>query len=319
MNWKIINNIDWNQKLKIFEINSYYNLNEYGQIKNKEKWKVVKLAYIKNEKMISATQILYKKFLGIFVFFLPGGFEGNTNAIIIDDLKTYLTKQFNNRFIIVIDFYKNFSCNFDNLSFYKFNSQSNETLIKNLQTQNVDLLSTYSKNFKRNVERSKRYNIKISIIKKPNIKEQYDLYYEMVKFKKINNFYSYKKFICFYKYFEKSIICFEARKDNKLIGYRTFIKNINIGWDLFATSNYIGKKMYVNYALLNKVFEFCLQNKIAKFDLSGIDREQNKNVYNFKKGTGSEHLMRPGRYYHSSNILINLILKFFLYNKKYFT
>ena len=59
-------------------------------------------------------------------------------------------------------------------------------------------------------------------------------------------------------------------------------------FDLLAAANPSARKVYASHELLWQLFNDCFEKGILRYDLGGVDPQQNKGVFDFKKGTGAE-------------------------------
>ncbi len=313
MGWFISkkNEENWDFYLCELKNNSFYNLYDYREFAKINGWKNLKIFYSLNKKVSSIASLLIKKKNFLNVIHVPGGIQGKNNNFILKDLYKFIRQNFGIMTVIMIDLQDSIDEKYSYKNWYRVSSRKYETIIKSLSLKKVELIDTFSKNFRRNCIRSEKYNDTLKQVKIPDIDELYELYNEMEQYKRIDKQYSKEQLSYKIKYLRNNIINFELRDSNKkLISFRSFIFFNNYAWDYLAVTGKKGRKKYSSYKILNHIFKFCIDNKITKYDLSGIDVKNNLGVYNFKKGTG-------GKLYRRIGILINspiLILKilFFL-------
>ena len=319
MKWEIFKHrkLTWDELISNLNQKSYYNTENYSHYANYEKWKSLKIEYIDNhEKILSACQIFIKSKFFIKIINIPGGIEGIFDKKIIEDLIIFLKKKFGSFTIILCDIFHEDETLINLGSWSKLSKKNNSTIIKDLNFKKNVLLNTYTKNFRHNCKRSNKYEIKIYKVLEPNIEELYSLYLEMESYKKIHSQHSYKQLKNKIVKMKKNCLNFEVRtKSNELISFRSFIVNNSCAWDYLAVTGKKGRKIYASYKLIHHIFEYCIERKINKYDLSGIDIIKNKGVYNFKKGSGGKEYTRYGLIYNSPIKIIKFIFFIFLFFK----
>ena len=63
----------WNSIVSSFDYYDYYSLYEWGELRKKNNWQILRIINIKNNKITFACQIFYKKKFFINFFWIPGG------------------------------------------------------------------------------------------------------------------------------------------------------------------------------------------------------------------------------------------------------
>ena len=56
----------------------------------------------------------------------------------------------------------------------------------------------------------------------------------------------------------------------------------------------------------------CIKNNVKYFDFSGINKQVNKGVYNFKKGTGSKEFEKLGLWQYYRFSFFNKLFKYLI-------
>ena len=74
----------------------------------------------------------------------------------------------------------------------------------------------------------------------------------------------------------------------------------NLAWDFIALTTPAGRKTYASYAVFWYLAQKCFEAGVRQIDLSGIDPEKNKGVYDFKNGTGATPIEYQGEWEVSS-------------------
>lgn len=316
--WKIFNE---NSNLK-FESDqlidlSYFNHSSYSQM-YPNNWINFTIVYTKNQKIISFARIIVIKKYFFKLIHIPGGIEGKFDSEVISDLYNFIKIQYDYFSIIFINFHQKNSLN--NLIHRKFskiiNLHETRMVMKKSLTDKDLLYKSYSKNWRHNLNRSKKFSNLIFINQSPNIKELMDLYNEMSKLKNFKIFITKVYLERIFKYLNKKIIHLECRIDGKLIAFRTCFYHKDIAWDLLACSNKLSKKNYSTYTIMHKMFSILIEKNIRIFDFSGVDKKNNLGVYNFKKGAGSVEYNKIGEYTYSKNLILKYIFVLFIFLKR---
>lgn len=74
----------------------------------------------------------------------------------------------------------------------------------------------------------------------------------------------------------------------------------NLAWDFIALTTPAGRKTYASYTVFWHLAQKCSDAGVQQIDLSGIDPENNKGVYDFKNGTGATLIEYQGEWEISS-------------------
>ena len=67
-------------------------------------------------------------------------------------------------------------------------------------------------------------------------------------------------------------------------------------WDILAAVSPQGRKQYSSYVTAWALLNHCANSNISQYDLSGIDPESNKGVYDFKHGIGASEIKYIGEW-----------------------
>ena len=307
---------EWDKLIFISGNINIYQSYSWGEFSKSSRWKTYRLIEKdKNKKGLNLTILLREYPLGVGVVWCQGikylDFSEKKNSIqkaIKDVLKIriiYLRLRF-------LDEYTNSSKSklldqgwkkcYSNLS-------NNETLIYNFE-KNLFL----SKNWKKNLKRSESSNISISQWQNPNAEIIFDLYKKLEEFKNLKRQFSLFDINQLIEKFGKDLIVVIGKNsDGKIISLRGALIIKNYALDIFSISTYEGRKKYAGYGTFWKLLEICRNRKIKSYDLGGIDKRNNKSVYNFKKGTGAEDYKYLGEYDWSNFKLFRHIFGLIIY------
>lgn len=297
-------------------------INHFGYIELLKKigWQATSLLYKKDSQIKSFCNIFLKKRFGFFLFYIPGGIEGFCNKKNIKELTLFINHLMKGNKIIFINLHNEFD---DSKLLPKnyikvFNLHETRMVMKKNLFDYESIEYKYSKNWRHNLNRSKKKEFKIEKLQKPNIDEMIILYEDMSKIKKYKINISKNYLEDLFYYLKENIIYYEARVSGKLIAFRAvYFFGIN-AWDLLACSNQYSKKNYCTYKIMDNIFYDLRKLNIKNFDFSGVDKVKNLGVYNFKKGAGSKEFLKFGEYVYSKNIILKYIFLSFIFFKRIF-
>ena len=186
---------------------------------------------------------------------------------------------------------------------------SGQSMLLNNGLNKADLSSGLTKNWKRNLKRSKRYNLKIEKWENPNGAEIYDLYRRMETYKGLAPQYSKQEIVGMCKHLKNHIVFYRCvGKDGNLSGIRACSRLGYKAWDQLAAVDEAGRKRYVSYALIWQLLLDCGQAGVKEYDLCGVDLKNGLGVYNFKKGTGAKLITYLGEMENSSSWMVKKLL-----------
>ena len=322
MTWQVSNleKDEWDKQISTFNQRSFHNIYSFGLVKQKQSWNILRILYKKNNSIISAAQIFYKKKF-IFRFInISGGIEGEINEIILNDLIIFIKEKFGNYHFTIMNLYSSKS-HLNKIGLWKkmiYSYEANLTMKKELSLNIDDLKKTFTKNWRHNLNRSKKYDYNICINKNPNIQELLDCYDELEKIKSIKIYYTHEELSLFFKYLKDNIIHIEAREGTNLLAFRTLIFNTQFGWDFLASANLKARKNYSTYRIMYNIFLESINREVLNIDLSGIDPKKNLGVYNFKKGTGAKEFRRYGELVYSPIFIIRYVILILIFFKRIF-
>jgi len=315
---------EWNNLVSLSHVHAgCYQLYEWGEYKRQSGWTPFRIVGNDNDKKC-VIQVLVKKNWLLSVIFVPG--MGLNYASGLDDLFF--------KFIAQCVGTKNI---YLRISFpMKGNYDVHNSLIKNKwciprsyigasQSMLYDLsdsddirLANASKNWRHNLRRAlKKREI---IIKQATIDDVgviVEIYRDMENNKNLDEQFSEKNILSMFNAFKQNFILYYATNlRGQLLGLRGAIFLGNNAVDFMAATTMLGRKTYSSYMLFWKLTQKCKSEGVLNYDMSGIDKENNKGVYNFKKGTGAEEILYLGEYEKSSGIVIKSIINYIISFRK---
>jgi len=175
------------------------------------------------------------------------------------------------------------------------------------------LLETASSNWRHNLRRGLKRNLRVERWNTPSMDEILKVYRSMESFKGIETQYSESDMRSIFTSLGNNIILFRSLDDaGNVLALRACVTFGKSGWDFLAASSEEGRKQYSSHVLLNAIFNYCAEKSIVNYDMSGISPNAAGGVYKFKKGTGAKHIEFLGEWEWSSRwwlkLLFNLAL-----------
>jgi len=290
MSWyeKNYSNKEWIDILNKFDLQSFKSI-DIGYSTAHNKLSFSKIIYNHNHEIKSVCLIKYFYKFGVFVVNIDGGIEGEINKKIIIDLLFFLKKKFK-VFILKID-HQNLehSHYFDDLGFFNLVNKKRFDQYKIFESiiDEKNLLESFSQYWRRNYKRSKRNKLDIKNNDLDFDKNLSNIFEELSQIKKIKNMHNSYTLKSILTNFKENLFISKAYYNNKLVSLRAIIFFKKTCWDILSATTMEGRKNYASYAVTYEILKFCLNSKIDIYKLSGVDPINNKSVYNFKKGIGS--------------------------------
>ena len=198
-----------------------------------------------------------------------------------------------------------------------FSLNSNMTMILKISNNNKQILSNFSRNWKRSIKKSSKSKLIIRQIFDP--KEITVIYNEMriSKSLKSHEIYDFKSIKSILESFKDNIIVLGAYDtSNKLVAIRGAVYLNQIATDIFAATNQKGKSLSASNGLFYQLILNCREEGCIYYDLNGISPRDNMGVFLFKQGTGAEAVSLVGEFESSTNKLLSLLINLYLFIKR---
>ena len=306
---------EWNN-LVINSSGGCYQSYEWGEYKKHKGWIPFRIIRL-DKKTLYPVQMLAKKYWIFYLIFIPG----------LGDAKQ-LDKNFYNYIRELVGtnaFY--LRCSFP----INYNQEIHDSLIKNKWitpiyyisarhsmiydlSESEDIrLNNASKNWRHNLRRSLKKEILIKIATGSDINKIIDIYREMESTKGLSEQFSEKDILNIINEFSEKLLLYYATNSNgDLLGLRGALLLGNKAVDIMAATSVAGRNTYSSYILFWELTKKCKALGVKNYDMGGINKINNKGVYNFKKGTGAKEIKYLGEYEMATSNLLrtmtNLII-----------
>jgi len=321
--WRLYDDTDtqWDELLSLFENRSYSQLYHWGEYKKEFNWHVLRLIVKDNQdNCIGLAQCLYKIYpFSIGVMWVPGGPLGDLSVIgnnfFNSAYKFSKLKYLYCRISPMVKRGKIKGIDGWRLVHQSFNTRKD--MILELDDCKLDVGIKISKNWRKNHRRSENYDLVTENIINFDYKIIETIYRDMEKYKKIKMQYSTAELINIFKKLSKYLVIYICKnKKGVPIAVRGCLIHKHKAWDFIAATNREARKKYASYKLFWDILKHCINNKVYSYEMGGIDPENNKGVWNFKKGTGAIEISYEGEYENSTMpILTSLVNTYIKYSR----
>jgi hypothetical protein len=178
----------------------------------------------------------------------------------------------------------------------------------------AERINRTSKNWGRNLRRAQKQGNIFRLWELPDPAEMHAVYCAMQEYKSLGDQFSRDALASILGRFGRR--CVVVRCDDaagRLLAFRGALLFGNRGWDIFAATTTAGRKVYASHGAFWELMNQCIGLGVTWYDMSGVDPEKGKGVYDFKKGTGAQDLKFLGEWDAASFPLLrrlsNLVVK----------
>ena len=314
-NWSLYNGDydNWKAQVSQMEATTYLHDNEWAEHLENLGWAVCRWHYQQNGKSIAFLQGFLKCYpFGVGVLWFPDWIIGNykLSCEVTDILRKSLSLRF-----LTIRIRSHHPKNDQELKFlnlaFSIPSKpfgSSLTMHLDLSISTDELLKGLTKNWRRNLKRSKKLDYEIVEVRDSDtIAELYSNLREAKGLSKL--FFSKQQIESLMNSYGSQIVVIGAKTPDGIIqAIRGAIIRDNQAIDIFAATNTFSRKHYLSYSLCWELVHRCKSLGCNHFDFSGVDPENNMGVYNFKKGTGAKLVETLGEFEYSNSFIMKKLV-----------
>ncbi len=308
--------IEWDKYVESLS-GSFYQTYGWGETRKVAGWEPMRLIAKCDEQVIAAASVLVTRRHGITVCWIPGGPMGR-----IQEISRNFTKALGRELKTKI-FYCRISvlrCDLGKESTYLADYGWKRPLVPLSSGWSMSYVldagealrkERASGNWRHNLKRSERYGLNIEHWARPDVQEISKIYREMEALKGLTVQHSESELMAILKNCSNRLIVYQCRDaEGKLLAIRAAGLCGSVAMDLLAAAGAEARKVYATHATLWALLEHCYQHGFKEYDLSGVDREANKGVFDFKKGTGASLVELVGEWEWGSVPGIRQIINF---------
>lgn len=288
----------WDAALQCLEGMSLYQVFAWGESRRTLGWTPVRLvASDKNNKIVAQVQVmLRRRGSGISICWIPGGPVGDVGVCgpafreaLQQAAKTPLL------YCRMNALRPSRSDDIDSLKNGGWKKPSHQlttelTLNYSLEPDEDGRRALASGNWRHNLKRSNKYGLVVSQWHEPVAEEIMVIYRDMEALKGLEQQHSLEEIKAMLTTLGNRLILFRCQDAS---GVTIALRGCGVfgthAWDLLAAAAPAARKVYASHAILWAITSECRRLGVTSYDLSGVDPNGNKGVYDFKKGTGAEH------------------------------
>jgi hypothetical protein len=292
----------WNTAINEFAFSNIYQSAQWAHYKSAAGWSNLRLVRLDSEqKLVAVAQCLVKKGpLNSAVLWIPGGPIGS-----VECPASSLLKSIKEELKVSILYVR--------ASFFNPTTNEDELMLKDLgwtrcrtslgAQKSMDYLLDQPEeirrvrcttNWGRNLRRAEKNINRPYLWSHPDASEIASSYSEMNQFKDVTNLdlsRSESEISNIIDSFKDELLIIRCDDDRGNIdSLRGVLRFSNRAWDFLALTSPNGRKNYSSHAVFWHLTNVCQSLGVESIDLSGIDPENNKGVYDFKKGTGAQQI-----------------------------
>jgi len=318
----------WDNNLINKKDSSIYQTYRWGNYSKIKGWRVIRLVLYENKDVACLAQVLFKKIItGVGVAWIPGGPVGSVNYW-NDDLRKIIKEQTGLYLMYIRIFPMREFCNHDvkNLGgngWFKARPTlySGESLFYHPQLSEENRILQSSKNWRHNVRRCHKNDKNvIEVWQEPNIEEIFKLYREMEKNKQIPQQYSLLQIKYVLENYKDNCLIVKCEDRNgNLLAIRGALIFGRKGWDTFAATTNIARKNYSSYGVFWELMKQCSIRGVEWYDMGGVDKKNNKGVFDFKKGSGAIEFNYLGEWDYSRPLIFLSFFRTLVKSKNLFS
>ena len=299
MTWERMSDADatahWDRRLLGFDDYSIYQTMAWGEHRRALGWTPYRWIAIEDGQPVAMAQGLLRRYTGsIGVVWLPGGPVGATHAwnrALQDTIRS--TTQLRVVYCRFNSFRPRIDSDQRQLADLRWQAPRSRlgaraSLHCDVSRAEDVRLAACSKNWRHNLKRSHKSGYAVALWERPDAAEMRAVYAEMEQHKNLAQQHSEQNLRALYAQAGHHLITISCRDAaGTLVAFRACAIFGTRAWDMLAATAVAGRRTYASYAAFWALTQECHRRGIRQYDLSGVDRDGNRGVYDFKVGTGA--------------------------------
>ena len=274
---------------------AFYQTYGWGEVRRVVGWQPLRLLARRDGVVIVAASVLVKRKFGLAVCWIPGGPIG-LSGVLDGEFRSALGSALGTKF---------FYCR---ISLLRTDTGDESTFLAGagwrrpavamssgltmsywLAGDETERLKRTSGNWRHNLKRSGRYDLRIEHWEDPDLDAISMLYREMESLKSLPEQYSAAELAAIFTQCSERVVVFRCMDaEGRLLAIRAAGLCGVTAMDLMAVAGSEARKVYASHATLWALLNHCSQFGLREYDLSGVDPIGNKGVFDFKHGTGAQ-------------------------------
>lgn len=299
MNWQCLGDAeagrDWNRVLQTFDDASIYQTIEWGENRRALGWTPYRWLATDDGKPVAMAQGLLRRAPGgAGIVWIPGGPVGPVHSW--NDAFRKVVKQSTGLAFIYCRFHsmraaqaaETDALHAQGWRMPRQRLGAAASLLYDVSAPAEQRVAASSKNWRHNLKRAGKAGHIVARWDAPDIDEMRSVYAEMEDYKQLSPQHSVQNLRALYDHVRKRMITFSCRDaGGRLVSFRACATLGDKAWDMLAATAVAGRKTYASYATFWALTGECSRRGIRHYDLSGVDPQHNRGVYDFKQGTGA--------------------------------
>lgn len=297
VDWKIDNGqsaSDWNAMLESLS-GGFYQCHEWAETRRMGGWSPLKAVAYRNGRLVTAASMLVKRKAGVSVLWVPGGPAGDVGSLdqtFTKTLRAWLGTPLMYIRINLLRAPEGSEAEILRSQGWRrprVTMSSGLSMAYTLDGDEEARLQRLSGNWRHNLRRSSRHNLRIEPWADPAIEEVCALYREMEALKSIPPQHTRAELEQILSFPPERLLLYRCLDmEGNLLALRAAGIIGDTAMDLLAAAGAAARKLYATHATLWALLNDCSRRGLHTYDLSGVDPKGNKGVYDFKHGTGAE-------------------------------
>lgn len=294
----------WDRLLLKFSDYTIYQSHAWGEHRARFGWRPLRLVVQDGNEITGMAQILVRRYpLSIGMVWIPGGPLGDIDlwgdslqqAIFIGAGVRFLYCRLNSMRPHLAEDEMNLAARGWQRSAYPLLSGLSLTYQPVLDEELR--LKQCSGNWRHNLRRSTKRGLRTYLWEKPDPIEMMSVYVLMQDHKQLKSQTSREDIESLLATFaERCLLIRCDDEDGNLLAFRGALLFGGKAWDIFAAATPAGRNVYASHAALWELMKQCAERGVQWYDMSGADPDNNRGVYDFKKGTGAQDLRYLGEW-----------------------
>ena len=179
-------------------------------------------------------------------------------------------------------------------------------------------LRAMSANWRHNLKRSRKYNLRFERWSSPNVATILMLYRSMESHKGLLTQVSEIELKAIFQSLGESVVLYKSENaQGEITAIRACALFNGQAFDLLAAAGPEARRSYASYGLLWALINECYAKGVKSYDLGGVELTANKGVYDFKHGIGSNLVSYLGEWESASPASVKVIANMILQLKKW--
>lgn len=284
---------EWDGYVAAFS-GGFYQTHGWGEVRRVAGWQPLRVLARQSEQVVAVASVLVKRKAGIAVCWVPGGPLG-ASELLDRKFRSALSSALQTKlcYCRISLLRAGLEAEATSLVAARWKRpavamSSGMTMSYSLVGDQTERLTRTSSNWRHNLKRSGRHDLRIEHWEKPDLEAISALYREMESLKSLPVQHTEAELHAIFAQCANQVVvyrCVDA--EGRLLAVRAAGLCGATAMDLLAVAGAQARKIYASHATLWALLDHCSRLGLREYDLSGVDPVGNKGVFDFKHGTGA--------------------------------